>query len=95
MSVDTVPAWIPQTLFVGLLAITGYFINGTLNRIKQELQISKIERAQLRNDLSTLEVGHRGNRFTMSNWNEERQRLEDELDIIRERLAKLENGSGE
>ena len=91
MSVDSVPAWIPQTLFVGLLAITGYFINGTLEQLGSELQISRIERAQIRNDLSALEVGLRGDRFTRSNWTEERRRIESELDIIRERITKLEN----
>ena len=88
---ESVPAWIPQTLFVGLLAITGYFINGTLNQINEELKISRIERAQLRNDLSALEIGLRGDRFTMSNWNDEKDRIESELDIIRERLTNLEN----
>lgn len=89
---DSVPAWVPQTLFVGLLGISGYFINGTLNQITDELRISRIERAQLRNDLSALEIGLRGDRFTATDWSEEGKRIENELDIIRERISKLEEG---
>ena len=90
MTSSTVPSWLPQAFFVALLAISGYFFNNTLNQITAELTLSRIERAQIRNDLSALEIGLRGDRFTRSDWNIERNRIQDEIDDIRSRLTDLE-----
>ena len=75
---------------MALLAISGYFFNNTLNQITDALALSRIERAQIRNDLSALEVGLRGDRFSRSDWNVERDRIENELREIEARLKNLE-----
>lgn len=84
------PSWIIQSLILGLLAVSGYFINGTMQSISQEISLSRIERAQIRADLSALEIGLRGDRFTLSDWNREADKLEKEHDSIKERLRQLE-----
>ena len=89
------PSWFIQTGIVILLATIGYFIDGSLNEIKAELEFSRIERAQLRADLTSFQIGATGDRFTATRWSEERKQIEDALDEIRERLTRLEaNGGG-
>ena len=89
-SVKVNPSWLFQFGIAILVAIVGYFIDGSLNEIKNELEFSRIERAQIRADLTSFQIGTTGDRFTNSQWNSERSRIEKELDGIRERLTKLE-----
>src|SRR5210317_1734624 len=84
------PSWFLQTGIVILLSMIAYFIDGSLNEIKSELEFSRIERAQLRADLTSFQIGASGDRFTSSQWSSERKAIEEKLDDIRERLAKLE-----
>ena len=87
------PSWLFQ-IFIGvMLAVIGYFIDGSLRDIQSELEFSRIERAQIRADLTAFQIGQSGDRFTASDWRVERQRIEKELDTIRERLAQLEANS--
>ena len=84
------PSWVIQTLILCLMAISGYFIQQNLSVIREEIQFSRLERAQLRADMSALEIGLRGDRFTRTDWNRERERIEEALDTIRERLSAME-----
>ena len=84
------PSWLFQFGIAILVAVVGYFIDGSLNEIKSELEFSRIERAQIRADLTSFQIGSSGDRFTSSQWNSERSRIEKELSTIRERIAKLE-----
>lgn len=84
------PSWVIQTLIVILLGIVAYFIDGSLQEIKNELEFSRIERAQLRADLTSFQIGASGDRFTSTQWSEERKGIEKDLDEIRDRLLKLE-----
>ena len=52
--------------------------------------MSRIERAQIRADLTAFQIGAAGDRFTQSQWTKERARLEEDLDDIRTRITKLE-----
>ena len=84
------PSWVFQLGIAVMLTIVGYFLDGSLQEIKREMEFSRIERAQLRADLTSFEIGAAGDRFTASDWGREKQDIEDALDDIRERLAKLE-----
>ena len=84
------PSWVFQLGIAVMLSIVGYFLDSSLQEIKREMEFSRIERAQLRADLTSFEIGAAGDRFTASDWNKERQGIEAALDDIRERLAKLE-----
>jgi len=84
------PSWLFQFVLAVMVAMIGYFLDSSLNEIKSELEFSRIERAQLRADLTSFQIGSTGDRFTSSQWNSERLRIEKELDSIRERLTKLE-----
>lgn len=88
------PTWVIQVMMLALLGVSGYFIQNTLQRIEDELAMSRLERAQIRNDMSALEIGLRGDRFTATDWNREQSRIERELDEIRERIAALEGRRG-
>lgn len=84
------PSWLFQFGLAIMIGIIGYFLDQSLSDIKTELEMSRIERAQIRADLTAFQIGSTGDRFTASNWREERTRIEKELDSIRERLTKLE-----
>ena len=84
------PSWLFQFGIAILVAVVGYFIDGSLDEIKNELEFSRIERAQIRADLTSFQIGTTGDRFTNSQWTSERERIEKDLDNIRERLTKLE-----
>lgn len=84
------PSWLFQFGLAIMLATIGYFLDATLEDIKTELEFSRIERAQLRADLTAFQIGASGDRFTNSDWIKESERIEQELDDIRERLSKLE-----
>jgi hypothetical protein len=84
------PTWVFQLGIAIMLSIVGYFLDNSLQEIKREMEFSRIERAQLRADLTSFEIGAAGDRFTASDWRKEREDIEVALDDIRERLAKLE-----
>lgn len=84
------PSWLFQLGIAILLSIVGYFLDQSLKEVKNELEFSRIERAQIRADLTAFQIGASGDRFTSSDWRVERDRIESELSAIRERLAKLE-----
>ena len=84
------PSWILQLGIAIMLSIVGYFLDGSLKEIKEEMTLARIERAQLRADLTAFEIGAAGDRFTLSDWTEERKELETILDDIRVRLIELE-----
>ena len=84
------PSWLFQFGLAVMIAIIGYFLDQSLSDIKTELEMSRIERAQIRADLTAFQIGSSGDRFTGSDWRAERGRIEKELDQIRERLATLE-----
>ena len=86
------PSWLFQFALAAMIAIIGYFVDAGLEDIKSELEFSRIERAQIRADLTSFQIGAAGDRFTQTEWNDERDRIEVELDNIRERLARLESG---
>lgn len=86
------PSWFFQLGIVIMLSIIGYFLDQSLNEVKAELEISRIERAQIRADLTAFQIGATGDRFTATQWRDERQRIEVALDDIRERLTRLEAG---
>ena len=88
------PSWIIQTLILCLLGIAGFFISSQLSLISDEITLSRIERAQLRADLSALEVGLRGDRFSRSDWRVESDKISRDLESIRSRLLELERKSG-
>lgn len=85
-----ISSWLVQTLVFILLGVSGYFISGDLSDIKEELRLSRIERAQLRADMSALEIGLRGDRFTQSDWQRERDRITKEIEEVKKRLRELE-----
>lgn len=84
------PSWFFQFGIAVMVAIIGYFLDGSLQEIKSEMEFSRIERAQIRADLTAFQIGAAGNRFTSDDWSHERGKLETELDSIRERLTRLE-----
>lgn len=84
------PSWFFQLGIAVMIGMIGYFIDSSLTEIKKELEFSRIERAQLRADLTSFQIGASGDRFTSSQWREERAHIEQELDDIRERLTLLE-----
>ena len=84
------PSWLFQLGIGIVLAVIGYFLDASLSDIKTELEMSRIERAQIRADLTAFQIGASGDRFTSSDWREERDRIEKDLDSIRQRLTKLE-----
>lgn len=85
-----ISSWLVQTLVFILLGVSGYFISGDLSDIKEELRLSRVERAQLRADMSALEIGLRGDRFTQSDWQRERDRITKEIEEVQKRLRELE-----
>lgn len=89
-SIKVNPSWFIQFGIAMLVAIVGYFLDGSLQEIKSEMEFSRIERAQIRADLTAFQIGAAGNRFTNDDWSQERGKLEEELDSIRERLTRLE-----
>lgn len=84
------PSWFFQFGIALLVGIVGYFLDGSLQEIKSEMEFSRIERAQIRADLTAFQIGAAGDRFTQSQWIDERAQLEKELDKIRQRLTTLE-----
>lgn len=84
------PSWVLQSIVLCLLAVSGFFIRGSMETISQEIQLSRIERAQLRADLSALEIGLRGDRFTQSDWRREQAKMENVILAIQKRLVELE-----
>ena len=84
------PSWLFQLGIAIMLAVIGYFIDGALSEIKSELEFSRIERAQIRADLTAFQIGASGDRFTATMWAEERHKIEKDLDEIRDRLTTLE-----
>lgn len=87
---DVNPSWIIQGMIFVLLAVAGYFIDDKLGIITDEMQFSRIERQQLRADMTALELGIRGDRFTATDWQREKDRLDQELESINERIRELE-----
>lgn len=84
------PSWFFQLMILVMLGMIGYFLDNSLQGVKNELEMSRIERAQIRADLTAFQIGAAGDRFTQSQWTEERARLEQDLDDIRTRITKLE-----
>ena len=84
------PSWVIQGMVMILIAMSGYFIDKNLSAIEAELQLSRIERAQLRSDMSALEIGLRGDRFTRTDWVEVQKQIDKELEEIKARLRALE-----
>jgi len=84
------PSWLFQLGIAIMLSIVGYFLDASLQEVKSELEFSRIERAQLRADLTSFQIGASGDRFTSTQFIEERKQIEIELDKIRERLTQLE-----
>ena len=84
------PSWLFQFGLAVMMGVIGYFIDQSLSDIKSELEMSRIERAQIRADLTAFQIGSTGDRFTSSDWRREKLQIEKDLDSIRERLAQLE-----
>ena len=84
------PSWFFQLTILCMVGMIGYFLSSSMEDIKDELEMSRIERAQIRADLTAFQIGAAGDRFTMSNWTEERAKLEEDLDDIRNRITRLE-----
>jgi len=84
------PSWFFQIALMVMLSITGYFLDNSLQEIKREMEMSRVERAQIRADLTAFQIGASGDRFTMSDWRSERQSIETALDAIRKDIAKLQ-----
>ena len=84
------PSWLFQMFIVVILGMIGYFVDNSLQDIKGELEMSRVERAQIRADLTAFQIGASGDRFTGSMWREERERIEQSLDEIRDRLSVIE-----
>lgn len=87
ISID--PSWVLQTLVLLSLGVSSWFFKEALSSIREEMQFSRVERAQLRSDLSALEVGLRGDRFTRSDWERESQRIENQIDDINKQLREI------
>src|SRR5210317_1669952 len=81
------PSWLFQLGIAIMLSIVGYFLDASLQEVKSELEFSRIERAQLRADLTSFQIGASGDRFTSTQWRGEKQRIEEALDDIRTRLT--------
>ncbi len=95
--IEVNPPWIIQGLVGLLLAVLGFAVNGTLTDIRADMQElkndarqSSLDRAQIRADMSALELRIRGDRFTRSDWNREAERLEREFADINVRIQELE-----
>ena len=84
------PSWLFQFFIVIMVGLIGYFLDGSLQDIKAELEMSRVERAQIRADLTAFQIGASGDRFTATMWRDERRKLEQDLDGIRQRLTELE-----
>lgn len=84
------PSWLFQTFILVILGLIGYFVDSSLQDIKGELEMSRVERAQIRADLTAFQIGASGDRFTGTMWRQERERIEQSLDEIKSRLSELE-----
>ena len=84
------PSWLFQFGLAVMIGIIGYFLDQSLSDIKGELEMSRIERAQIRADLTAFQIGSSGDRFTNSDWRREKLQIEQDLDDIRKRLTTLE-----
>ena len=84
------PSWLFQFGLAVMIGTIGYFIDQSLSDIKGELEMSRIERAQIRADLTAFQIGSSGDRFSGSDWHREKLQIEKDLDSIRNRLATLE-----
>lgn len=91
------PSWVIQSLVGLVLIIGGWSINRTLdnvgtdiNEVKSELQSSRLERSQIRADMTALEIGLRGDRFTRTDWIRENSRIEKELTGIQDQIREIE-----
>jgi len=73
-----------------MITISGYLMSKQLDGIEEEMRLSRIERTQIRADMSALEIGLRGDRVTRSDCDRERERLERAMDDIRTQIAKLQ-----
>ena len=83
-------SWIIQTAMLTAVAVVGYFIDDKLDFLGRELEISRVERAQIRQEVRGLEIGLRGDRFTRTDWNQEKRELMNAHNEIGERLRELE-----
>lgn len=83
-------SWLLQGTVVVMITISGYLMSKQLDGIEEEMRLSRIERTQIRADMSALEIGLRGDRFSRSDWDRERQRLERDMDEIRAMIADLQ-----
>lgn len=84
------PSWVLQTMVLIVLGVASYFIDKNLTSIEAEMQLSRIERAQLRADMSALEIGLRGDRFTRSDFDKEQADIQRQLDALAGRVLELE-----
>ena len=84
------PHFLVQSLIAALLAVIGYMANAQFDYLATQYGALQLEMKQLRADFTALEIGLRGDRFTRSDWLKERKDLENQLDEIREDIAKLE-----
>ena len=85
------PTWIIQTLIAVLISVTAYMANNQFELIKSHYTAIQVDVKQLRADMTALEIGLRGNRFTEHDWNRERKKLDEELKAIREDIERLED----
>ena len=85
------PSWLIQAMLATIIAVAGYFMDGTLSDIKTELQLSRVERAQLRSDLANVQLGVTGDRFTRTDWIREQDKIQKQIDDARDRIRELEN----
>lgn len=83
-------SWLLQGTMVVMITISGYLMSKQLDGIEEEMRLSRIERTQIRADMSALEIGLRGDRFSRGDWDRERDRIERAMDDIRAQIAKLQ-----
>lgn len=84
------PSWVIQSAIAVLLALIGYMGNVQMELIKTQYNSIQVDVKQLRADFTALEIGLRGNRFTDQDWKVERNRLDKQLDEIRNDIRNLQ-----
>lgn len=87
------PSMVMQ-LFVGiLLGSIGFFAKGAFDRMEEDMAVMQLDVRQLRNDITALEIGLRGDRFTRTDWQREKAEIDADITEIREELESIRDQS--
>lgn len=86
------PSWVIQAFIGLLLAIIGYLVDGQLKSLVEASKKQEQETLEIRRQITDLELGLRGDRFSRTDWRVEKQAIDAELSDLESRLRRLEQG---